>query len=139
VGTRYDYLHMSDVQVSVGEHVVRGQRVGKVSNQFDGTGTTVHLHFNIRQNVDGVGMVFVPPYVSLVRAYEDLVRVPATPDAGAAPPPPPPDAALPIDRPDAATPPLALTGEVTGGCSVGGPALSSPLFLLLLWRRRRRP
>jgi hypothetical protein len=78
-GTRYDYLHMSDVAVRVGQAVRRGQLVGRVSNQFGGASTTVHLHFNIRQSVSGVGSVFVPPYMSLVRAYEALVAPPVAP------------------------------------------------------------
>ncbi len=82
-GTRYDYLHMSGVTVKVGEKVKRGQRLGKVSNQFGGTPTTIHLHFNLRQNVSGVGLVYVPPYMSLVRAYEELVGPP--PPTNAAP------------------------------------------------------
>ncbi len=52
-GTRYDYLHMSNVLVGVGDDVTRGQRLGLVSNQFNGTPTTVHLHFNLQQNVQG--------------------------------------------------------------------------------------
>lgn len=80
-GTRYDYLHMSNVQVERGDEVVRGQRLGKVSNQFGGTPTTVHLHFNILQTLDGVGSVFVPPYTSLVAAYQELLD-PSPKDAG---------------------------------------------------------
>jgi hypothetical protein len=72
-GTRYDYLHMDSVQVTVGQTVVRGQHVGKVSHMFGGSTTTVHLHFNIQQNVAGVGTVFVPPYPSLIQAYETLL------------------------------------------------------------------
>lgn len=81
-GTRFDYLHMQDVEVSVGQKVKRGDHMGKVSNQFGGESTTVHLHFNIRQNVAGLGMVYVPPYLSLVAAYETLIGEPATNDAG---------------------------------------------------------
>src|SRR5262249_43565552 len=98
-GTRYDYLHMRSVQVTVGQKVKRGDRVGRVSNNFDGTPTTVHLHFNIRQNVDGVGMVFVPPYLSLIHAYERKIGASSSPDAGVSSPPDaavssPPDAAV---------------------------------------------
>lgn len=75
-GTRFDYLHMDSVQVSVGEEVTRGQRLGRVSNNFGGTATTIHLHFNIMQNVEGLGFVFVPPYMSLVKAYETLLPQP---------------------------------------------------------------
>lgn len=76
-GTRYDYLHMGSVQVTVGQKVARGARLGKVSNEFGGTPTTIHLHFNLRQNVAGVGIVFVPPYMSLVTSYQDLFDAPA--------------------------------------------------------------
>jgi len=93
-GTRYDYLHMSDLQVAEADKVKKGQRIGKVSNVFNGTPTTVHLHFNIRQNVQGVGTVYAPTYMSLVQSYEELLASEA-PDAGppAPPPAPPPTAA----------------------------------------------
>lgn len=71
-GTRFDYLHMQDVQVKEGQKVKRGDRGGKVSNQFNGEATTVHLHFDIRQSIAGVGMVYVPSYLSLVESYETL-------------------------------------------------------------------
>jgi murein DD-endopeptidase MepM/ murein hydrolase activator NlpD len=70
-GTRFDYLHMSHVAVTVGQHVTLAQRLGMVSNVFNAA-TTVHLHFNIRQNIVDHGLVFVQPYMSLVRAYERL-------------------------------------------------------------------
>ncbi|MBN8614439.1 MAG: peptidoglycan DD-metalloendopeptidase family protein [Deltaproteobacteria bacterium] len=72
-GTRYDYLHMRPVTVTSGERVTAGDVIGYVANEFGGTPTTTHLHFNIRQNVTGVGTVYVPPYTSLIRAYEALV------------------------------------------------------------------
>ncbi|WP_437620063.1 M23 family metallopeptidase [Sorangium sp. So ce1151] len=75
-GTRYDYLHMSNVQVSPGQDVSRGERIGKVSNVFGDTPTTIHLHFNVRQSLSGVGMVYVPPYTSLVAAYRALLNEP---------------------------------------------------------------
>jgi murein DD-endopeptidase MepM/ murein hydrolase activator NlpD len=75
-GTRYDYLHMGSVQVAVNQEVTMGQRIGRVSNEFGGTPTTIHLHFNLRQFVEGVGTVYVPPYMSLVTAYEALVGGP---------------------------------------------------------------
>ena len=81
-GTRFDYLHMSGVRVSVGDSVMRGEVIGMVANNFGGSSTTTHLHFNIRQSVSGVGSVYVPPYLSLIRAYEALI--------GGTPPPPPP-------------------------------------------------
>lgn len=68
-GTRYDYLHLSNVRVRVGQRVNCGDVIGNVSNTFNGTPTTIHLHFNIRQAVRGVGSVYVPPYSSLIDAY----------------------------------------------------------------------
>ena len=81
-GTRYDYLHMepSSLVVSRGQRVTRGQRLGRVSDAFGGTSTTIHLHFNIRQNVSGVGTVYVPTYMSLVESYAALIGVAVGPD-----------------------------------------------------------
>jgi MYXO-CTERM domain-containing protein len=80
-GTQYRYLHMepSSLVVKVGDTVQQGQRLGRVSNAFGGTPTTIHLHYDIIQNVAGVGMVFVPPYMSLVRSYERLLGIPQEP------------------------------------------------------------
>jgi len=69
--TRVDYLHMSSVQVSVGQRVTRGTRLGKVSNIFNDTPTTIHLHLNLFQNTEE-GWLYVPPYTSLVAAYQAL-------------------------------------------------------------------
>ena len=63
--------------------------MGKVSNQFGGEATTVHLHFNIRQNVAGVGSVYVPTYLTLVKSYETLLGIGVAPDAGTPPAPEP--------------------------------------------------
>jgi len=76
-GTRHDYLHMDSVQVSVGQKVTRGTKLGRVSNNFGGTATSVHLHFNLRQNVASLGMVYVPTYLSLVKSYEATQTPPA--------------------------------------------------------------
>ena len=81
-GTRYDYLHMSNVAVSSGQEVTRGQVLGMVSNKFGGTATTIHLHFNIRQFVEGIGSVYVPTYPSLVASYQELIGVVAPPETG---------------------------------------------------------
>lgn len=71
-GTRYRYLHMqmSKLAVKVGLAVNRGDHLGLVSNDFGDTSTTVHLHFEMLQNLSGKGWVHVPPYQSLVVAYE---------------------------------------------------------------------
>jgi len=70
-GIRVDYLHMANVIVQVGNKVVKGNRLGQVSDVYPG-GTTIHLHFNIRQKDATLGFVFVPPYTSLVSAYQHM-------------------------------------------------------------------
>jgi murein DD-endopeptidase MepM/ murein hydrolase activator NlpD len=74
-GTRYRYLHMGNVLVKTGDTVKRGQRLGMVSREFNGTPTTVHLHFDLMQNVAPHGLVFVSPYMSLVGSYERLLGI----------------------------------------------------------------
>jgi MYXO-CTERM domain-containing protein len=139
-GTRYDYLHMSNVQVKEGDEVKRGQQIGKVSNQFGGSATTVHLHFNIKQNVASVGSIFVPGYMSLVESYKTLLN-PAPPDAGVTitpPPPPPPSKAAP--EPQApAPPPPADTGcaSTPGSIPSGALALALGAVVAAAVRRRR--
>lgn len=68
----YHYLHlnMARLEVAQGDAVSRGQRVGYLSNDFNGTPTTMHLHMEFQQNIDGAGFTWVSPYMSLVRAYE---------------------------------------------------------------------
>lgn len=79
-GRRYDYLHMRDVQVSRGQRVRCGDRLGRVSNNFGGEATTIHLHFNTLLAVRGyAGQVWAPPYMSLVQAYQRLDRCPEPP------------------------------------------------------------
>jgi murein DD-endopeptidase MepM/ murein hydrolase activator NlpD len=75
-GTDYWYLHMhpQSITVKVGQSVKQGDVLGHVSKYMDGdpNGTTVHLHFQVRQTirVDGkVLSVYVPGYTSLIAAY----------------------------------------------------------------------
>ena len=127
-GTRYDYLHESNVLVKEGQKVKRGDPIGKVSNQFGGSQTTVHLHFNIHQNVAGVGAVYVPPYLSIVSAYETLQGI-GVMDAGApeaAPPPPmetPTVQEAPVTTTDA-TEPAAAPADAPADASSGGCTLA---------------
>lgn len=149
-GTRYDYLHMSDVAVQEGDQIKRGQRLGKVSNAFNGTPTTVHLHFNIRQNVAGLGSVYVPPYMSLVKSYEDLLGLTEKPKPDASAPEPRPVAPPPAATLDEATlevEPDPVEAEAEAGCAsagarAGGPtsalAAAAALAALGAARRRRR-
>ena len=81
----FRYLHMqkSTLKVAVGDHVVRGQKLGLVSNNLGISNgvqqyTTTHLHFEIRVAQaetlsDGTTIAassFVPPYTALVDAYQ---------------------------------------------------------------------
>ena len=71
-GTTYIYRHlnMNRLGVSEGDSVLAGDMIGYVSNDFGGTPTVFHLSFEMVQSVEGRGLVSVPPYMSLVRAYE---------------------------------------------------------------------
>ncbi len=78
-GRVYRYLHLDSatLQVQTGQRVRRGQRIGLVSDNMGNTKTSIHLHFDMKQSIrfnDGrSASVFVPPYTSLVDAYERLL------------------------------------------------------------------
>ena len=69
-GIRHRYLHveMSQLPVREGQSVRKGQRIGKISDDFGGTPTTLHLHYDMKS-----GGRYIPPYMSLVSSYRDLV------------------------------------------------------------------
>lgn len=75
---RYLHMRMPDLAVTEGKAVKKGDRLGRASNDFGGTPTTIHMHFEIRSGVTGVSTdgkpvavhTFLPPYLSLVGAYE---------------------------------------------------------------------
>jgi murein DD-endopeptidase MepM/ murein hydrolase activator NlpD len=79
-GIRYRYLHlkMDALAVALGDTVTRGQRIGLVSNDFGGSPTTIHLHFEIKTTVllpNGTSQIhFAPPYTSLVDSYKRLLK-----------------------------------------------------------------
>jgi murein DD-endopeptidase MepM/ murein hydrolase activator NlpD len=66
---RYIHLDPATVKVRTGDPVTRGQEIGYLSNAFGGSATTMHLHFEIKQNMDAAGFTWVSPYASLVDAY----------------------------------------------------------------------
>lgn len=146
-GTRYDYLHeeVSTLLVKVGDKVKKGQPIGRVSNNFGTDVTTVHLHFNIHQNVANVGSVYVPPYTSLIRAYQGLLGILPPDDAGAdAEPPPPEPPSEPDDAGvDAGPPPEEAAssgcacGLAAGGAPSFGALAAAALGIAALIRRRR--
>jgi murein DD-endopeptidase MepM/ murein hydrolase activator NlpD len=81
-GTWYQFLHldMTSLAVTAGQDVVRGQRIGKMSNTFFDSGgnpvpTTIHLHLDMKEsyaptNGDPPFIDRVNPYMTLVKAYE---------------------------------------------------------------------
>lgn len=85
-GTIYNYLHlnMGELAVSEGQQLMKGDRIGKISNDFfksDGTSvpTTTHLHFEMYENYvaepgDEPLFTKVNPYMTLVAAYERKLR-----------------------------------------------------------------
>jgi murein DD-endopeptidase MepM/ murein hydrolase activator NlpD len=67
---------MTKLSVTVGQHVARGQPIRLVSDFFGLSSTTIHLHFEIKEPItDGTATTttFVPPYSSLVDAYQRLL------------------------------------------------------------------
>ena len=83
-GRIYRYLHMDMAEVNTmfpsgpSRNVERGQRIGRVSADFGGNATTIHLHFEIKAPVSSGGgdavVMFVPTYASLVDSYGRLLN-----------------------------------------------------------------
>jgi murein DD-endopeptidase MepM/ murein hydrolase activator NlpD len=75
---RYLHMEMADLAVHEGDELHMGDHLGKASNNFGATPTTIHMHFEIRAGVSGVTTdgkpvmlhTFLPPYASLVAAYQ---------------------------------------------------------------------
>jgi murein DD-endopeptidase MepM/ murein hydrolase activator NlpD len=76
---RFRYMHMNPSAldndgVLNGRHVAEGEKIGVVSNYLDHpNGTSRHLHFDV-QVFTRDGWIWVNPYVTLVSAYERLIR-----------------------------------------------------------------
>jgi hypothetical protein len=76
---RVRYMHMNPASMDAdgvlnGRHVQEGEKIGVVSNYLDHpNGTTRHLHFDT-QVFTRDGWLWVNPYVTLVSAYERLIR-----------------------------------------------------------------
>ena len=76
---RFRYLHMSPKQFDAdgmvsGRFVKEGEVIGRVGNYwYRENATTYHLHFDL-QVPTKYGWVFVNPYMTLVAAYERLIR-----------------------------------------------------------------
>ncbi|MDP3406115.1 MAG: M23 family metallopeptidase [Brevundimonas sp.] len=83
-GRIYRYLHMDPAHVQTilteGQRVTRGQLIGKDSDAFGGSTTTLHLHFEIKAPVTANGstaVIFVPTYPSLEDSYARLLNAAA--------------------------------------------------------------
>jgi hypothetical protein len=76
---RFRYMHMNPAAMDAdgilnGRHVEEGERIGVVSNYLDRpNGTSRHLHFDV-QVFTRDGWLWVNPYVTLISAYERLIR-----------------------------------------------------------------
>jgi murein DD-endopeptidase MepM/ murein hydrolase activator NlpD len=76
---RFRYMHMNPAAMDAdgllnGRHVEEGEQIGVVSNYLDHpNGTTRHLHFDV-QVFTRDGWIWVNPYVTLISAYERLIR-----------------------------------------------------------------
>ena len=76
---RFRYMHMNPSSMDAdgvlnGRRVAEGERLGVVSNYLDHpNGTTRHLHFDV-QVFTRDGWLWVNPYVTLISAYERLLR-----------------------------------------------------------------
>jgi hypothetical protein len=67
---RYLHLNMAKLKVATNQNVKKGDVLGYVSNDFGGTPTTLHLHFEIKLNTAENGWQYAPPYSSLLAAYK---------------------------------------------------------------------
>ena len=67
---RYLHLNMAKLKVATNQKVRKGDVIGYVSNDFGGTPTTLHLHFEIKLNTAANGWQYAPPYSSLLEAYK---------------------------------------------------------------------
>jgi hypothetical protein len=76
---RFRYMHMNPAAMDAdgvlnGRRVEEGEKIGVVSNYLDHpNGTTRHLHFDV-QAFTRDGWLWVNPYVTLISAYERLIR-----------------------------------------------------------------
>jgi Peptidase family M23 len=76
---RFRYMHMNPANMDAdgvlnGRSVEEGEKIGVVSNYLDHpNGTTRHLHFDV-QVFTRDGWLWVNPYVTLISAYERLIR-----------------------------------------------------------------
>jgi hypothetical protein len=67
---RYLHLNMAKLKIATNQTVKKGDVIGYVSNDFGGTPTTLHLHFEIKLNTAANGWQYAPPYSSLLEAYK---------------------------------------------------------------------
>ncbi|MEH2485137.1 M23 family peptidase [Bradyrhizobium sp. AZCC 2230] len=76
---RFRYMHMNPQALNAdgvlnGRIVIEGEKIGVISNYLDHpAGTSMHLHFDV-QVFTRDGWIWVSPYVTLVSAYERLIR-----------------------------------------------------------------
>jgi len=71
---RYMHMNMRNLPVSIGDTVKKGQIIGYLFDDFGGSATTLHLHFEIIAIVNGIGQ-HVSPYKSYVESVERQMKI----------------------------------------------------------------
>jgi len=66
---RYLHLNMRSLRVELGDQLKQGDLIGYYYNDFAGTPTTFHLHFEVIAFVNGEAQ-YVSPYMSFIKAEE---------------------------------------------------------------------
>jgi murein DD-endopeptidase MepM/ murein hydrolase activator NlpD len=79
-GRIYNYMHlnMKRLAVTAGQSVKAGDLIGYVSNDFGGTATTIHLHFEILQNTADMDGCMCRPTCHSWRPMSGARTVPAS-------------------------------------------------------------
>jgi len=113
---RFRYLHLNPKFLDAdgivnGRQVSEGEILGKVADWGDyENGTSYHIHFNM-QVFTSIGWVWVNPYMTLVAAYERLIKGRGTEMLPGQPAPPIPDKPPVILHPEPA--PISADASAT--------------------------
>lgn len=122
---RFRYLHMNPDYMDAeglltGRQVSEGEIIGKVATWGDyESGTSYHLHFNI-QVMTKSGWVWVNPYMSLVLAYERMIKSRGTELKEGDPLPPVPD------KPPVILNPAIVAADKPAAANGAAPSLVKP-------------
>ena len=74
---KYEYWHMEDVEVEVGDTVVRGQKIGTSGNTGNSSGPHLHLLLAIKQRADNTSNVsMILPFRAIYEDYAECYNAP---------------------------------------------------------------